>query len=354
MAINKTKRKYIVNVATIILIAAFAVYYLTKSDYITPESIAKIRFYDILLIFTFFIVGLAILSLLDCLVYKSFTNDMCFSKCFINTLCGNLGSGVTPFKSAHFPLMAYYQFNSGVPLADTVTGLTKCQVIYSATSIVVYATVTVVLAITGLTFVFEGVRVSLWIVVCVGLAFHLAVFVAICLIAFNMPLQKWALRLWVSLVKRLKKNFNEQEYLTQKTIKLQIFKQQITIVGKNFARYIFPCALYFIYMIVFAGNAQYLSYLLITHKAFSLESLFLFYTLHLASAYITNVIPVPGGVGTAELMFTLVFAFVIPDKAIIGAVLILWRVATYYLPIVVELVVFAFATLLGKRKKFEK
>jgi uncharacterized protein (TIRG00374 family) len=101
------------------------------------------------------------------------------------------------------------------------------------------------------------------------------------------------------------------------------------------------------------GSIQYISYLLITGNSFSIGQLFGFYTLTLASQYITNIIPVPGGVGTSEVLFRIVFALVIPDTAL-GAVLVLWRMGTYYIPIIIETVVFSVFIFVKKHPNKQK
>ncbi len=343
------KRKIILNVIIVLIVTLFAVYYLTKSDIITTESLKQVKWWNYLIVLGYVFIGFALLSLVDFLIYRTFTRSMNYGKCFVNTISGNLGSGVTPLKSGHFPLMCWYQYNAGVPVYDTATGLIKCQIIYSATSIFLYTIVVLVLAIGGYTLEFYGKTVSLWLVVSLGLIFHVVVFAAIIILAFSPKIQKWALRIWARLLIKLKKIENKDFYIEEKTQKLAIFRQQISIVGKNFCVYIAPIVLYALFMFV-SGSVQYFSYLIISKKAFSVSSLFVFYTLNLASAYITNVIPVPGGVGTAEVLFSLVFISVISDS-IIGSVLILWRVGTYYTCMLIELVLFVVFLFLGKGRK---
>lgn len=348
-AVLKSKKKVIFNVAVVLIVTLFAIYYLNKSDVITEQALKAVKWWNYLVVLACFFLCLTLLSFVDYIVYRSFTKSMPFGMCLVNTLSGNLGSGVTPLKSGHFPLMAYYQFNSGVPINDTVVGLVKCQIIYSATSIVLYSIIVGVLAIGGYSIVFYGTSVKLWSVVSLGLLFHVVVFVVIVILAFNLPIQKKILLLTSKIIKKFKRGFNEDNFICQKTEKLKLFKEQLSIIGKNFKIYILPIVLYAVFMFL-SGSVQYLSYLLISGGSFSFSLLFAFYTLNLASAYITNVIPVPGGVGTSEVIFTLTFASVIPNT-LIGSVLILWRMATYYVCIIIELVVFSVFLLLTRRAK---
>lgn len=160
-----SKKKIIVNVVVAICFAALAAYYLTKSKTITIDSLKKIEFYDYLIVAAFALCYFLILALIDYLIYRTFTLSMTYKKCICNVLLGNLGSSVTPFRSGHFPLMAYYQNGAGVSLSDTLTGFTKCQIVYSVTSIIVYSIIVIVLAATGITIEAERTTVALWLVV---------------------------------------------------------------------------------------------------------------------------------------------------------------------------------------------
>ena len=310
----KSKRKIIINVIVVLAITLFAFYYLTKSDVITLEKVRAIKWWNYLTVTAVVFLSFAILSLVDFFIYRTFTNSMPYTKCYVNTLSGNLGSGVTPLKSGHFPLMAYYQYNSGVPVNDTVIGLVKCQIIYSATSIILYTVVVLVLAIGGYTIEFYGSTVKLWLVVMLGLVFHLVVFIAIVILSYSKKVQNKTLGLWAKFLFKIKKIKDKEKYLLEKTEKFNTYRVQLAIIGKNFTKYLAPSFLYAVHLFLF-GSIPYVAYLLITGSAFSFSALCMFYTINLASAYITNIIPVPGGVGTAEVLFSLVFASVISDTA---------------------------------------
>ncbi len=351
---NKTlnKRKIIINVIVILAITLFAFYYLYRKDVLTAESIKSVEWWNYLTVFLYFLLSMFVLALVDFLVYKTITKSMPLHKCFINTLTGNLGSSVTPLKSGHFPLMAYYQYRAGVEVKDTVTGFVKCQILYSATSIMVYSAIVITLAVKGYTVEFNETNVLLWLIVSLGLIFHVAVFVATVVLSFCLPLQKKVLLIWAKLLFKLKRIKNVNDYVIEKTQKLLIFREQITEIVKRFWKYILPSLLYLAHMLL-SGTAQYLAYLLISKSSFSIASLFTFYTLNLASNYITNIVPVPGGVGTAEILFTMVFASVI-DNSLLGAVVILWRMATFYIANVFSLALFSVSIFFGKRKHIEK
>lgn len=348
----KSKNKLIANIIITAAVFALAVFYLTRSKTVTAESVAKISFWQYAAVFVFTVFGLVLYALVDFFVYCTFTREMPFGKCFLNTLSGNLGSNVTPYKSAHFPLMAYYRYTAGIKASEAVTGLIKCQIVYSITSFAVYLVLLVALLFAGSRIVFEGVSVPLWAVVAVGFTFHSAVLAAILVLSFCVPLQKRVLKLWGRLLLKLKKIDSEEEYLARKEEWFAAYRTEISYILKNFAKYLLPCFVYAVFMLV-SGSVQYCAWLVFTGNAFSAGDMFAFYTLCLASAYVTNIVPVPGGVGTAEVLFSLVYSVVIPDP-VIGSVLVLWRVGSYYIVTVLEAIIVPTVLFVNRRKYGER
>lgn len=178
------KKKIIINVCITVAVFLLAAFYLTRSKTVTGDSIKNVGVGDCVIVLCFFFFALLLYALTDFFVYRTFTDNMPVRKCIMNTLAGNLGSNVTPLKSGHFPLMAYYRYVTGIPPAESVAGLVKCQIIYSTTSTFVYAALCVLLACMGTSFVFEGITVRLWLVILIGFLFHAGVLGGILVLSF--------------------------------------------------------------------------------------------------------------------------------------------------------------------------
>ncbi len=346
---KSNRNKIIINSAVSIVLLSLAVFYLSRADVITLDALKSIGFLHIFAVFAFFVVGILIWAVCDFLVYRTVTREMPYHKCVMNLVCGNLGSNITPLKSGHFPMMAYYKCNSGIGFSNTITGLVRCQIIYSLTSLTVYAGLTITLAVLKAYILFEEVTVWLWIPALVGVTFHTLICAGILILSFCIPLQNLFLKCWSSILFKFKKTGDKAEYLLQKQEKFRIYREQIKIIFGRFLDYLPACLVYAVYMI-FAGSAQYIAYVSVTGKAFTFVGLYTFYTLNIAQTYITNVIPVPGGVGTAEVLFTLVFATVIPD-AHLGAVLIAYRVGTYYAVTAIEAIIVPVILFMKRKRK---
>ena len=330
----KQRKKFIVNAVILVAVAALTFFYLYKSGIVREESFSAITFSAVLLLFSCFVLSLAVLGFSQLLIFSTFTKSYKYRHAFLSACFGHLGSGITPFRSGHFPLMSYYLYKDGVNPSVFITGFFKCQIVFSAVSLLVYILATVILAVTGLSYEIAGVTLSLWTVVAVGAGFHLAVFTAITVLAYNKKLQSGALKVCAKIAGAFSKKFDKARFINRAGKKLADFRTETAIIGKNFKRFIIPAALYAVNMFL-SGSFQYIAYLLITGNPFSLDTAFTFYILNLASQYIGNVIPLPGGAGTAEMLFVTVFASVI-DGGTIGAVLVLWRFSTYYIPLIAE------------------
>lgn len=347
----KSKKKIVINVAVILVVTALTFVYLFLSGSISFDDVKAIKFYQYFCVFALFVCAMLLVSLVDYFVYRSFTKSMNYGRCLLNTLYGNLGSAVTPLKSGHFPMMIYYQYNAGVPVKDTATGLIKCQIIYSITSLAVYLVMSVALFLEKVMVVVNGTTVALYIVLLIGFAFHTAVFLIIVFMAFNKKFQAFITGITANVLLKLKKIDDKQRFILEKSESLSVFKTELTIIGKGWYKYLLPMLCFFVYMLLL-GSFQYASYLSFTGTGFSMKEAYMFYALSLASSYITNVIPLPGGFGTSELMFTLLFSLVM-ENGVLGSVLVIWRVATYYVVIVLELIVFIVVSSINsaKRKK---
>ncbi len=332
------KTKYILNAFFALFVGGLAVFYLTRSGVITREALRQISPTSLLVVAGYTLGCFALLALSEHLVYRTVT-PLSYKAAFCNVLYGNLGSNVTPFKCGHFPMMAYYQAQEGIPFSRSLAAITKCQIVFSATSCAVYAILTIALASFGLSVTVAGQPVSLWMVSIIGFTVHLLVVGGLTLLAFTPALQRKIFKLFAILIGRFRKNFDKQAFVNRKSEAAQAYRRQLRILRADFPQILIPAAVYAVCAVAF-GSVEYVAYLTVGAASFAWEELFLFYVLHLTAAYVANVIPIPGGVGTSEVLFSLVYAVVIPDR-FLGAVLVLWRVGSTYLFVVAEVALFA-------------
>lgn len=336
----KRKRLWL-NVALMITLTVMTVWYLSKTQIITPQTLSSLRFSSCITVVFWVYLNFAFLSFIEKFIYGSFCKYP-YATAMLTTLYGNLGSSVSPLKSAHFPLKTYAQKTRGMLLSQTLTGVTKCQIIFSLTSIFVYGTLMIILIVFGQSLYIGEWIVPAYTVVAVGFSANVIICIVLTLVSRFEKLRTLVLTILASIIKIFRKRFDKELFIRQKTDRLQLFKQQTSAVFSDFRLFLFPSIAYAVYMVT-SCLAPYVSYLSVTGVAFSLKDCFNFYLLALAVVYLTNVIPVPGGCVVAEFSFSIIF------KAVLGKhlaqTLLLWRFCTYYIPTVINLVVFAITSL---------
>ena len=109
-------------------------------------------------------------------------------------------------------------------------------------------------------------------------------------------------------------------------------------MGKGFYRYI-PAVLVYVAYMFLTSSLIYVAFLAVSGQAFALSDYFSYYLLTIGAAYITNVIPIPGAAGSSEIVFGMLFKEVIAAN-ILGGVLLVWRIGSYYVPLILAIIQF--------------
>lgn len=340
------KKKIIVNIITILLLSFLTIFYLKKASILSIQTLLSIKIEDYLIVLLWVYFCYFFISFVEKLVYSTFCIYP-IATALKTTLLGALGSAVSPLKSAHFPLKVYAQSNSGLALNQTLTGITKCQIIFSLTSIIVYAILSIIFAILGIKETIQGITFPLFLTTTIGFATNLFVFVFLLVLSKNHRLQNTTLLCAYYLLKVFKRSLKKEDFISKKTQRLILFQEQTKAVFNNLKSIILPSILYAFYMII-SSLSPYICYLTITQNSFNFYTCINFYLLSLSAIYLTNIIPVPGGCIVAEYIFSVVFASVLGEQ--LSQILLLWRVCTYYLPIIINFIIFIICSLKIKTK----
>ena len=99
---------------------------------------------------------------------------------------------------------------------------------------------------------------------------------------------------------------------------------------------------------MFFSGLPYVAYLLLTKEGFSLTTWLFSIVLCNLISYITNIIPIPGASGAAEVAFVGVFQ-VLFNAGILTSVMLVWRMFSYFINIIVGFIVFI--VILNYKKK---
>ncbi|MBE5731991.1 MAG: hypothetical protein E7353_03050 [Clostridiales bacterium] len=342
----KSTTKYVLNVLLIIVLSVLTAWYLSKTQIITPTSLLSLKWTNCIFVVTWVYMCFAFLSLIEKHVYSSFCNYP-YKTAFLTTVYGALGSAVSPLKSAHFPLKVYAQKTNGMTIAQTLTGITKCQIIFSATSIVVYAVLMAIFIFSKAKLNIADMTLPTFTVVGIGFVSNVSIFILLTLISRIDKLRTVILRLLAFIASIFNRKLNKEEFMQKKTERLNLFKEQTSAIFSKFYLFIFPSLAYVLYMFL-SCLAPYVSYLCVSGTGFSFNDCIRFYTCALALTYLVNVIPIPGGCVVAEFVFSVVFAPI--TGVYLSRTLLLWRFCTYYIPTTINLGIFVVSSIKSTKR----
>jgi len=248
------------------------------------------------------------------------------------TLIGQYFNSVTPFASGGQPAQAYFLVKRGAPLGETMTALLTKFIVYQIT-LTVYCLATLILRFT---FFMKEVKV-LMLAVIVGFVVHTAVTVLLISVAFFKTGTIKAANFIINLLARIKivkdpvakKEFVDKE--------LESFHTQFQYMSKHKMHLLKMSLLTIVELTVYflIGNVIYLSFRLSGADSVTLVASQAFVLM------IAAFMPIPGALGAAESSFYIFFSLFFP-KNMISLAVVLWRLITFYLPIVVGLIVTLF------------
>lgn len=334
---NTQKRSYIFNAIIILIVTALSVLYLVKDGTFKIENLKNVTFISVASVVVVYLFSMLIWSFADYLTLKGSLNGWTFFKSFNDLIYGKLASSVTPLKSGHFPMRVYCYSRYGYSFYQALTALSECQIVASVASFLNYLVVFIVATAKKLTVSVNGTTIGLNIVVLIGLIFHFLTVCFVCALAFIAPLQKFFIS-FVSKIKFRKNIEKRSEYIEAETLKYRVYKEQIVAMSKNFYKYIFAVLVYIVYMF-FTSSLIYIAFLSVSGEFFCVKDFLAYYLLTIGATYITNVIPIPGAAGSSEVVFALLFKEVIND-GVLGAVLLVWRLGSYYIPLILAIIQF--------------
>ena len=259
-----------------------------------------------------------------------------FRVSFHFAMIGQYFNNVTPFASGGQPAQGYFLVKRGVPLGETVTALMTKFIVYQVT-MTLYSLVMLILRFS---FFMNEVK-GLMIAVIVGFIGHAVTTAALISVAVFKSGTFRAANLLIDVLVKLKIVKNPEAKREFVGRELETFHSQFGFMSRH-KGYLLKIALITVAQLTvnfLIGNAIYHSFRLSGAGMLTMLASQSFVTM------IATFVPIPGAVGAAEGSFAVFFSLFFPNNLISMAVVI-WRLITFYLPIVAGL---AF-TLLEKRK----
>ena len=247
------------------------------------------------------------------------------SKSLRITLAGQFFNGITPFASGGQPAQLYMLHRQKVPLGTGASVLTKKFIIYQAV-LVMYSLLVLVFEAEF----FLGQIPNFVYLGSIGFFVNAIVVGSLLMIAYNYKLTKG---LVISFSRFFKKRFNNAriELVTYKILRqIELYHAKMGETQSGLMPWLIVGCLSIVQLTIFFSIPLVIGY------GFQMTHLSIFYMIGAAAfvSMVTAFIPIPGAAIGAEGSFYLIYQIFFPSQVIITA-LLLWRLYTYYLPLVV-------------------
>ena len=249
-----------------------------------------------------------------------------FIKQFLNTLIGQYFNCITPLSSGGQPMQAYYYQRFGLPLSEGMTTLLCRFIVYQMTT-TVYCAIVLVLRFTYFT---EQLAPVMALVI-IGFIGGLVLMAMLLALAFwrsgTTKFALWGIRMLGRMHIMKNPEAAQEEALKQ----LDDAYNGVRILFKA------PKLLLKVAGVTFVQLTVFFSVSFVIFLGFGLEgSDYLTVISCQAFVYmISSFVPLPGAVGAAEGSYIAFFSYIYPDGGLTAYSTFIWRLFTFYLPIVI-------------------
>jgi uncharacterized protein (TIRG00374 family) len=296
----------------------------------SPENLLKaiktarldFLFYAFLCIFAYWV--------LESIVLKSIchrlSQKLSFHNCLRTTMVGQLFNCLTPFASGGQPMQAVLLTKNNIPIGEASCILLAKFIVYQ-TTLTFYSFIVVLLK---LKFFMKHVS-GFGFLVLIGFFVNIIVVALLIGIGFFPNPTKMFLTKMIGLLHKLRiiKNVSKANHKLEE--ELEGFYVKFTTLKKDLKSLIVPSLITAIQLTAFFIIPYFVCLSLGVTSASIVDII-------CAGAFVlmlTSFIPLPGGSGGAEGGFYLFFRMFFPKAALLAIAIILWRVFTFYLPIIV-------------------
>lgn len=254
---------------------------------------------------------------------RQFYKKLSFKTTFNTSMLGQFFNCVTPFASGGQPIQAFYMVRSGVPLGVATCGLLAKFLIYQ----VVLTLYSMVLLVVKLKFFSERIQ-GFTTLVFIGFIVNFAVMLLLICVGLFKNLSKKLAKGLVSVLAKLRIVKNKEERLAYFYKEIDTFHENFQMLGNHMGTVIESCIVSVVQLTVYFLISYFI------YRSFGLNGSVIsgFIAAQAFTLMISSFVPLPGAMGGAEMGFVAFFKIFFPGN-LIGTAMLLWRLATFYLPI---------------------
>ena len=347
---TKNAKKYIVYISILVVVTVLAVYFVMKQD---PKAVIDVilscdvgwLLASIGVVMIYFILEGIILTILARMYRRKFP----FYKGILNMFIGTFFSNITPSSSGGQFAQAYTFSKQGVKVTNAASILFMHFILYQIVmvlfSLVIFIfkynqleSMTSHINVLGLDF--SVISISL-----IGFVINTFVIVALFLLAFSEKLHQFIVTKGISFLHKIKIIKNKEEQVIKLNTKVETFRLEFKRLTQNWPVLLITSILLLLRIIVISSVPYFLAKSMGLEFSSTNEIVNIIDTTSMTwlISSITQMVPIPGGSGGAELVFQNMFGgtfFTNATNADISALVLLWRSVTFYLGLIIGFIVF--------------
>ncbi len=269
---------------------------------------------------------------------KSLDPKVKFKDSLFVTMIGQYFNCITPCATGGQPMQVYYYTKRGLSLGSAMTALVSRFIVYQFI-LTVYS---IVLLVCKLSMFTDGVFKGLTLLVLVGFAVNTAVIVMLFMVAFfRKPTTKLAHGV-VRLLTKIKLIKDPEEKITFIDNELEQYHDNFLFIKSKPLLIIKMCAVTIVQLFLYFS----ITYVIYLGFGFSETDLFTIIACQAFVLMISSFVPLPGAMGAAEGSYAAFFGNIFGSFTTFST--FIWRCLTFYLPIMIGLVINLFLTRSGK------
>lgn len=259
-------------------------------------------------------------------VTKPFHPEQKFRHSLRTSMIGQLFNCLTPFSSGGQPVQAYDMVKSGVPLGIAGSALMIKFIIYQV-ALTVYSAVVLIFFWQP----FSALVSSFGWLVFIGFLINSLVMLGLLSVCFFRKFTRKLAELLIRLLSKIRLVKDREKTMDYMDNELNQFHESFLAIRQHWGRMFCQLLLSFVQLTVFFLIPYFIL------LSFNIVNLPVMMSIS-AQAFvvmISSFVPLPGAAGGAEFSFHTFFAPFFPEGFSVNLAMLLWRMITFYLPILV-------------------
>lgn len=353
---NKGKKIifYLINLLIVVIVSGLTISKILKEHGVDALSYLKdISVFSIIVLTAIFFVNYYLEGIIISVSMKKYKKDFKPANGFVVQCVGGLFSAITPLKIGYFPSLGYAYSKYNVKADELIKSMAKTSFSYQILTLLLSVVSLIVCFSKRMVVTLGSTSLDLKYVALIGFAYNIVLFGGYFLLVLSPKIHNFVLKIIAWILLKIKKINDKDEYLNTKVEKMRLVREELKDYFKNIKESLIIFILYLFKNLMFWG-LPYFVYLLIAKEKFNFD-LYL-YTIVLVNliSYITNIIPLPGASGAAEVVFIATFSLIYSSESLLTSVMLVWRVFSYFINIIVGFIVFAIIINVKKGKKAQE